>query len=569
MSGQYAYTPYIWPMLASAMFFSALGIYAWRRRAIPGALPFSIMLLFMMLWSLGATLEIAAVDLETMIFWFKFQGVMKLPAATAELCFGLQYAGLGRFLTRRNLLPLSIPPLLVFILALTNDSHHLLWLSFRLDGVLQPLRSTLTFTIAGYSFVLALVLMFLFIGLFVRSPQYRWPAALILAELLIARTAVLLDYIGMNPFAPMDPVVLVWNLGAPMYALALFGFRMFDPLPLARKTVIEQMQAGMLVLDLEGRVISLNPAAKRILNAPAKQVKGKLVKELLPAYPEKDLAASGETEIELGIGEGPSLRYYMLRVWPLNDFSGLTVGLMLLLTDVTGQKRAQAQLMEQQRALATLQEREHLARELHDSLGQTLAAARLQASTARVFLAEGETAKVDDCLGQVAEMTVDAEADVREYLLGARIGFSSDHSFFQALREYAKRFSQQYGLQVDLSVPPQLEEQELGQEIEIQFMRIIQEALSNVRKHARANNIQVIFTNSGQWVRIVVTDDGQGFDLAAVAARQPEGFGLQSMRERAESLSGSLEVVSQPGLGTTLIVHAPIHKAEGGGEARK
>ncbi len=149
MTWPYYYTPYIWPMLASAAFLSALGMYAWRRRAISGALPFAIMLLFTMLWSLGAALELAAADLQTKIFWFKFLGVMKLPAATAELCFGLTYAGLGRCLTRRNLVLLSMPPLLVLFLALTNDTHHLLWLGFSFDGVLRPVRTSLTFVIAA------------------------------------------------------------------------------------------------------------------------------------------------------------------------------------------------------------------------------------------------------------------------------------------------------------------------------------------------------------------------------------------------------------------------------------
>ena len=121
----------------------------------------------------------------------------------------------------------------------------------------------------------------------------------------------------------------------------------------------------MLVLDLEGRVISLNPAAERILNAPAKQVEGKLVKEPLPAYPEKRLADPGKTEIELGFGEGTSLRYYMLTNSLLNDFRGLEVGRLLLLSDVTERKRAQSQILEQQKVQAVLEERAGLARELH------------------------------------------------------------------------------------------------------------------------------------------------------------------------------------------------------------
>ena len=112
MVSSYSYTPYIWPMLASAVFFLLLGVYAWWHRGVTGALSFSFMMIFTMFWSLGAAMELAAVDLETKIFWFKFLSLFKFPAVTAELCYVLQYAGLGKLLTRRNLLLLSLPPLL-------------------------------------------------------------------------------------------------------------------------------------------------------------------------------------------------------------------------------------------------------------------------------------------------------------------------------------------------------------------------------------------------------------------------------------------------------------------------
>jgi PAS domain S-box-containing protein len=186
-------------------------------------------------------------------------------------------------------------------------------------------------------------------------------------------------------------------------AIALFGYRIFDPIPLAHQTVIEQLQAGMLVLDLDGRVISLNPAAERILNAPAQQVKGKLVKEMLPAYPEKPLADSGETEIELGFGEGTSLRYYMLTNSLLNDFRGFEVGRLLLLRDVTEQKRAQAQILEQHRSLAMLREREQLARELHDNLGQVFAFVNVQGQTIHRLLSRGDLSTADEYVRRLSK----------------------------------------------------------------------------------------------------------------------------------------------------------------------
>ena len=95
--------------------------------------------------------------------------------------------------------------------------------------------------------------------------------------------------------------------------------------------------------------------------------------------------------------------------------------------------------------------------------------------------------QVNECLGDIADTTLQAEADVRDYLLGARFVVTPERPFFATLREYLGLFSRRYGLMVDLAVPADLEELALEQGVELQVLRIIQEALTNVRKHARRN----------------------------------------------------------------------------------
>ena len=168
-----------------------------------------------------------------------------------------------------------------------------------------------------------------------------------------------------------------------------------------------------------------------------------------------------------------------------------------MLRDVTEQRRAQVQIVQQQRSLAVLQERERLARELHDSLGQVLAATHVQAATASLLLGQGQVDQADQCMRRLADTTLEAEADVRDYLLGAKTIMSPDRPFFAALREYLVHFGEQHDLPIQLTVPPELEAQGLPQAAEVQLQRIIQEALSNVRKHSGAAGGQVIFTVDG------------------------------------------------------------------------
>lgn len=562
MNWHYSYTPYVWSSVFTVLLLIALAVYSWHRRSVPGALPFMIGCLFATLWAAGSVMEYAAVDVGPKIFWVKFQGVWYLPVTTAILCFVLEYAWPGRWLTRRNLTLLAIAPLLVLGLVLTNDLHHLAWRRFEFNGEVQSQLGTGGWIVLTYAYGLVIVNLIILVWLFPRSQYHRWPVAVMLIGQFVGRTVYLLERFDIL-HSSLPIVVLGMGFEFLMYAVALFGFRIFDPTSLARQTVITQMQEGMLVLDTQGRITSLNLAAEQILQVSTRHARGRLVRELIPAYPDGHLDDTGRTVIELNLGEAPDVRDFTLGISLLKDWRGLEVGRLLVLRDVTEPKRAREAQKQQQLLLATLQERERLARELHDSLGQTLAATRLQASTARLLLAQGDTAQTDKCLEQMGEITIAAETDVREYLLGAKTAFSSDHFFFPTLRQYAARFSQQYGLRVELSVPPQIEAQGLGAVIEVQLTRIIQEALSNVRKHARAKNIQVVFSVLDSQVQIVAIDDGQGFDTAKVVTRQAEGFGLQSMRERAEALGGSFEVISSPGLGTQIIVQAPIQREAG------
>jgi signal transduction histidine kinase len=157
----------------------------------------------------------------------------------------------------------------------------------------------------------------------------------------------------------------------------------------------------------------------------------------------------------------------------------------------------------------------------------------------------------------MAAMTMAAEADVRDYLLGAKTTYSADLPFFPALCLYLERFGRQYGVQIGLSVPQQIEAQGLAPAIEVQLMRIIQEALSNVRKHAGAQKVRIEFASTGPLLQVSICDDGRGFDPGDVS-RPPDRYGLQAMRERAEELGGRCRVNSQPGQGAEVIVQVPL-----------
>jgi len=556
MSGPYAYTPAIWPSVFTVLLLVALAVYAWQRRGVPGVLPFMIAILFGALWAAGSGLEVAAADMATKIFWFKFHGVCQLPGVTASTCFVLEYAWPGRWLTRRNLALLSIPCLLFLGLALTNDLHHLIWRGFAYGGIVIPLRGPVNWMLVVYGYGLIVLNLVVFAWLFLRSPQHRWPVVIMGTGQIGARLVYALEAARViQSNLPVDVFEIAFQY--LMYAIALFGFRLFDPVALARLTLMEQLSDGMLVLDHQGRVAGLNPAAERIFGLTARQVKDKPVREVLPAYPDELQPVTSGTEIEFSLPASGGVSHYRLVISLLNDRRGQQVGRLLLLHNVTEQKRAQAQLVEQQRVVATLQERERLARELHDSIGQMLGYVSMQAQAIRKWAREGEMAIVDVELARLTDAAREAHVDIRESILDLKAGSEQATSFLAVLQQHLDSFQDHYGIRTELTIPAGLTDEAFEPVTQVQLLRVIQEAMTNARKHGRARCVRVAIERADGQARITVADDGCGFDPGQLSAGEGDHLGLAFMRERMAQVGGRLTIQSRPGAGTEVVFEVP------------
>ena len=216
-------------------------------------------------------MEFAAVDIETRITWSKIEYTWLLPSITAITCFILEYTWPGRWLTRRNLALLSIAPLLSTLFSFTNDFHHLSFIGFRSYEPMTPQYGPIGWAFVIYAYMLTILNIVVLIWLFRHSPQHRWSVVIIVIGQIAVRVLFLLDSARGNSWFSTIPELIFAYLA---YAIALFGFHIFDPVPLAHKTVIAQMREGMLVSDTRGRVVSINPAAKTMLGLPAKNALG-------------------------------------------------------------------------------------------------------------------------------------------------------------------------------------------------------------------------------------------------------------------------------------------------------
>ncbi|MBI4729540.1 MAG: GAF domain-containing sensor histidine kinase [Acidobacteria bacterium] len=212
-----------------------------------------------------------------------------------------------------------------------------------------------------------------------------------------------------------------------------------------------------------------------------------------------------------------------------------------------------AQRLEDTHLLATVEERERVARELHDDLGQLLAFLTAKIQAIEELIATGQVAGARRELAGLENASRALGEQVREAILGLRARIGPGSPLGPALEEYVSEFGIQAGLSTSFESTPDAG-RSLPGAAQYQLMRIAQEALTNVRRHARAHRVAVRLAESGGRVELSVTDDGVGFDPSSAS----RGFGLKTMEERTESLNGSFEIRSSPGAGTCVLVRAPV-----------
>jgi signal transduction histidine kinase len=147
---------------------------------------------------------------------------------------------------------------------------------------------------------------------------------------------------------------------------------------------------------------------------------------------------------------------------------------------------------------------------------------------------------------------------VREYILGVRAAGSAEIEFLPSLEDYLRRFRATYGIAATLEASPGLAGRVLEPMVGAQLLRIIQETLTNVRKHARARAVHIGLSVSDGQAEAVVQDDGEGFDPARLETAEASTFGLRFMRERAHEVGGTVRVDSVPGEGTRVVITVPL-----------
>lgn len=556
---KYQLIPYAWVLFTSALISFIILYFAWRRRTVPGARPFFVLMVSSVFWSLANALEMMGTDLPTKLFWANVQYICYNVIPVTWLVLALQYTGRDRWLTRRRLLLLLIIPVLTIVVAWTNQYHGLLRRDIFLDRsgpfpVVGKTYGPWFWVFAAYSYPLMIVSCVIHLRAMWRMQRlYRWQTLALLTGLVLPLLANLAFTLNLSPFK-FDVAPTLFSIGGIFYTLAFFRFKLFDVLPAGRHLVIESMGDGMFIFDRLNRLIDFNPSAAKIFGITERMI-GQSAEVILKNCTDLEevfrRSSMGRRELTFKDPADAGV-YYDARWWPVPGRDGQITGRLLLFHDITEVKQAQQEVLRQQRFAAMLEEREKLARELHDSLGQVFGYINVQAQAARKFIAGGQPELADEYLRKMIGAAKEGHAEVREFIQNGLNPVLTEKGLVPAIEDLLNKFSVNHGLETSFSDCREVRQGLDDPASEAQIFRIVQEALNNVAKHAEASQVRVAIEDHEAGMRLVIADNGKGFEPETVNGQK--NYGLRIMHKRAEEAGCRLTVQSSPGEGTRILI---------------
>jgi PAS domain S-box-containing protein len=337
------------------------------------------------------------------------------------------------------------------------------------------------------------------------------------------------------------------------------------------RVALENAMDGIAQIDVQARYLAVNGAYANMLGYQPDELVGMdWLSTVHPNDPEKAKAAyermlrDGKAEMEvLGVRKDNSSFWKQTVIVKAQNPHGQWLGHYSFTKDITERKRAEQaqrdssdQLLALSRRVIEVQEEErrHLADELHDEIGQVLTAIGVNLHAVAAVCDAAARHRVEESIHTVVQAT----EQVRDLSLDLRPTMLDDLGLIATLRWYADRQAQRTGIAVHLTAESL--EVRLPSELTTGCFRVVQEALTNVVRHARAQNVWIEFRQGDDDVELVIRDDGVGFDTETVRHRaaRSESVGLFGIQERVKFLHGRTDIRSQPGQGTTIRAWFPI-----------
>jgi signal transduction histidine kinase len=542
-----------------------LALYTWRHRQA-SAVPAIGMALAAADFVLGTGIMALSQTPETWLFWQRIRllGWNLLPVIT--LVFTLNYTGIAPWLRLPWSVFLYIEPLALQVILWLRYEMVLPDPSFTRSGAfLIAHENVVSDTVIQFQTCYSHVLLLASVVLILLSLRNSYHVGRGVAAVLVAAISLMVAtnvLVALDVLPELQQFLRAWSTAGMSICFvgAVQHGQVANPRPAARQLLLDLMSEGALVLDAQECIVDLNHSAADVLGISTQGTIGRPARLALQQFPQllELIDASNTSPRDASVCLGAATRYYEVHVSMLTSERGWQMGKLILLYDITEQQQAQQKLLEQQRTLAMLEERERLAREFHSDLETALERAITCAQQAHATFSQDRQA-TDAALARLTAIAQDANADVREYLLGVKTTPATENGFLPALRQYAEQYGKTSHIRVECHVPAEFDAQPFELLTQVQLLRIVQEALSNVRKFTHATCVELNLTLHDGLGYITLQDNDTTADAPDLADKRGAQW-LQPVRERAAEFGGDLEVRWIPGQGTQMLVQFPMQK---------
>jgi GAF domain-containing protein/PAS domain-containing protein len=348
-------TPTVLFLFVPPFLLLAMVPYTWRHRATPGARSFLMLVGAIMIWGFCYALQLATVaDLSIKSFWSsaKYIGIATTPVLW--FAFALEYIGHGEWLTRRRYAALFIVPAITVVMAFMNPAN-LMWPPQQLITTEQFVTVDSTsmqwglwwWVHAAYSYFFILAGIALLVRAIRRFPQmYQQQAGALILAVILPLLANAIFIFGLSPIPYLDLTSVAFTFSALLFAWALFRYRLLDVVPVARDAVVASMTDVVIVIDLQNRIVDINPAGQQALSRTAASTIGQPIERVLANW--SDLVEhylnvpEVHEEIALSDSTGAGQSYFDLRVTPISDRRGRVTGRLIVLRDITQGRLAES-----------------------------------------------------------------------------------------------------------------------------------------------------------------------------------------------------------------------------------
>ena len=552
-------------LVLSACVALVVAVYVWRARsAAPGAGALVVTMLAVALWSLSYRQPVANPTLENQLFWARIVATASLLAVVAYFVFVVQYTGRDHWLTPIRLGYIVSIPIMVVALAWTNHYHELVWVDPHLRGTgeIETLSTTPgpAFAVAlVYANLALLVGSLLILSLAVSSERvYRGQAVSMLGATTVPWIGNVVYYLLGRPLFQVDPTPLLFSATGVIVAVALYRYHMFDLVPVAPDAMIESLRDAVVVLDRQDRVSHLNPAARDLFGIKDEFV-GDHASSLLPTWGEFEMADPETTHREeLWMTAKAEPVFLSVQLSPLYDFRDRFSGRILVLRDATERRRRERELEQFTAAIS------------HDLRSP------LRTTEQYLGLLEGGVADTLDedsreLLAIARENSQRMQTMLTDLLRYSRIGSDGGFRPVDCERVVSEVLDAHRFEIEDRDATVVVEDLPTVSGVEHLLRRLFQNLLGNALTYSEGEpEIRVSATRTdGSW-RFEIRDGGVGiapaeqkqvFELftrgADVDPDSGTGMGLAICKKIVEHHSGTIEIESAPGEGTTVVFTIP------------